>query len=88
MTFFFLFFCCWKPEAAGEIILICVRVQFNFSHVRKSTPYIYLTDRYICISLFGPAAAAEDDSVKMLLGNIRISALQTVGSQLMAEKCE
>lgn len=45
---------------------------------------------YICISLLSAAAAAatEDDSVKMLLGNIRISALQTVGSQLMAEKCE
>lgn len=56
--------------------------------LRSGSRYIYLTDRYICISLLGAAAAAEDDSVKMLLGNIRISALQTVGSQLMAEKCE
>lgn len=55
--------------------------------LRSGSRYIYLTDRYICISLLG-AAAAEDDSVKMLLGNIRISALQTVGSQPMAEKCE
>lgn len=34
------------------------------------------------------SAATEDDPVKMSLGNIRISALQTVGSQPMAEKCE
>lgn len=66
---------------------MCERVQFNFSHVRKKHTYLTL-GRYICISLLGAAAAAEDDSVKMLLGNIRISALQTVGSQPMAEKCE
>lgn len=68
---------------------MCVRVQFNFSHVRKKHTYLTL-GRYICISLLGAAAAAaaEDDSVKMLLGNIRISALQTVGGQPMAEKCE
>lgn len=65
---------------------MCVRVKFNFSHVRKKHTYLTLGG-YICISLLG-AAAAEDDSVKMLLGNIRISALQTVGGQLMAEKCE
>lgn len=64
---------------------MCERVQFNFSHVRKKHTYLTL-GRYICISLLG--GDAEDDSVKMLLGNIRISALQTVGSQLMAEKCE
>lgn len=34
------------------------------------------------------SAATEDNSVKPLLGNIRISALQTVGNQPMAEKCE
>lgn len=65
---------------------MCERVKFNFSHVRKKHTYLTL-GRYIWISLLG-AAAAEDDSVKMLLGNIRISALQTVGGQLMAKKCE
>lgn len=68
---------------------MCVRVKFNFSHVRKKHTYLTL-GRYIWISLLGAAAAAaaEDDSVKMLLGSIRIPALQTVGSQPMAEKCE
>lgn len=84
----FLFFSCQKPEAAGEIIFyVCESPVQLLARAKKHT---YLTlGRYICISLLGAAAAAaEDDSVKMLLGNIRISALQTVGSQLMAEKCE
>lgn len=39
------FFGCWRPEAAGEIILMCVRVQFNFAQVRKK--HTYLLGRYI-----------------------------------------
>lgn len=66
---------------------MCVRSRTcEKAHLRSGSRYIYLTDRYICISLLG--AAAEDDSVKPSLGNIRSPALQTVGSQPMAEKCE